>query len=155
MNNFPYRPGVNAIVINKNNEFLLVQKQSYGKNQWDFPGGGIEENENPKEGVLRELEEELGTTKFSIVKKSPFINKFDWPIEAQEKGFKKQGIWWQGQEKHQFIVRFEGNKKDIHPQEKEIKQVKWVSYEELKNHLVFEGQWENAKKTIEEANLIA
>jgi len=43
MNNFPYRQGIHAIVLDKDNNILLVQKQGYGENQWDFPGGGVDE----------------------------------------------------------------------------------------------------------------
>ncbi len=153
MENQTYREGANAIVIDKDNNFMLVQKQNYGKGQWDFPGGGLEENEDPRTGVLRELEEELGTKDFKIIKKSPYINQFEWPKEAREHGFKKHGNWWKGQKKYQFIVKFTGNKKDITFQKEEIRKIKWVPYNELEKHLVFENQWNKANKAIEEANI--
>lgn len=151
--NLPYRQGVHAIVLDEENNIILVQKQSYGDNQWDFPGGGVDEGEEPKGAVLRELEEELGSKSFEIIKESPFIDKFEWPKEAQQRGFDKHGKWWRGQEKHQFITRFNGNKEEIIIQNEEIRKIAWVPYSELENYLVFEGQWENAKKVLGDLEL--
>lgn len=154
MNNYPYRKGANAFVLDKNNLFLLVQKQTYDKNQWDIPGGGIDNDENPESCILRELKEELGSTDFKIIKKSPFNDKYEWPKKAQEHGFTKYGKWWKGQEKYQFIVRFTGKKNSLILQETEIRKIKWVAYSELKKHLIFNGQWENAKKVLENFGII-
>ncbi len=153
MNEYPYRKGVNAVVVDSNNNFLLVQRRAYGDNQWDFPGGGLDENELPEIGILRELTEELGSTSFEIVKQSPINIKFEWPQKAIDAGYRKHRVWWRGQEKYQFIVSFTGNRSDLILQEEEIKRIKWVTYSELKEHLIFEDQWENAKLVIEDAGL--
>jgi putative (di)nucleoside polyphosphate hydrolase len=153
MKDYSYRQGVNAVVIDDNKNFLLVQKNAYSDNQWDFPGGGVEDNEKPEVAIIRELKEELGSDKFNIVKKSPYKIKFEWPDENIQAGYKKHGQWWRGQEKIQFIVKFTGNKDLIVLQKEEIRDIKWVRYDKLKDHLVFEGQWENAKKVIEDAKL--
>lgn len=151
--NLPYRQGVHAIVLDNENNILLVQKQSYGDNQWDFPGGGVDEGEEPKNAVLRELEEELGSKAFEIIKESPFKDKFEWPEEAQQRGFDKHGKWWRGQEKLQFITRFTGSRDEINIQNEEIRKIAWVPYSQLENYLVFEGQWENAKKVLGDLEL--
>ena len=153
MNDCPYRKGVNAVVIDSNNKFLIVQKKNYGDNQWDFPGGGLDDNEKLETGILRELKEELGSDDFVIVSQSPINIKFEWPQEAIEAGYRKHGKHWRGQEKYQFIIKFTGVTSDFKLQEDEIKRIKWVKYSELKDHLVFEGQWENAKLVIENAGL--
>tara|TARA_Y100000310_G_scaffold311456_1_gene357740 strand:+ start:211 stop:684 length:474 start_codon:yes stop_codon:yes gene_type:complete len=45
-------------------ERILLQKKDGGylwhPNKWGFPGGAIEQGENPKEAYLREVAEELG-----------------------------------------------------------------------------------------------
>lgn len=153
MSDYPYRKGVNAVVVDSNNKFLIVQKKSYGNDQWDFPGGGLNEDETPETGILRELKEELGSDNFIIVSQSPINIKFEWPQEAIDAGFRKHGKYWRGQEKYQFIVKFIGNVADLKLQEDEIKKIKWVKYAELSDHLIFEGQWENAKLVIENAGL--
>lgn len=51
-----------AALVNGKNEILLAQRPE-GKSMaglWEFPGGKIEEGENPEFTLMRELEEELG-----------------------------------------------------------------------------------------------
>ncbi len=146
----PYRKGVVGFVIDNENNFLLIRSINYKENEWSFPGGGIEENETPGAAILRELYEELGTDKFKIIKKSKFINKFEWDLEAIEWRFKESGITYRGQEQIQFLIKFYGNKSDIKIDNLEILQFKWVKYENLKEHLNFPNQWKNNKITIAE-----
>lgn len=40
------------------NRILLVEHQLFGRDFFNLPGGGIEENETPEQAALRELEEE-------------------------------------------------------------------------------------------------
>lgn len=148
MENLPYRQGVSAYVVDDKNNFLLVRKQNYGEGQWDVPGGGLDEGELPAEGLLRELEEELGTIKFNILKESKVINRFEWPKESQDYAIKKYGVHWRGQEKYQFLVSFTGKKEEMVIQESEINKIKWVPYSRLESHMVFKNQWEIAKATL-------
>lgn len=46
-----------AIIIKKD-KILLIHRKKEDKEYWVFPGGGVEEGENPKETVKREVEEE-------------------------------------------------------------------------------------------------
>ena len=55
---------VNLIIINKNNEVLLIKRNSNENvepNKWCIPGGTVEDLENFEEGVKREILEEVGT----------------------------------------------------------------------------------------------
>ncbi|MZQ81318.1 NUDIX domain-containing protein [Paenibacillus sp. 5J-6] len=51
--------GAAAIILNSEGDVLLV-KHSYGKNNWDLPGGKGEENESAEETATREVHEEVG-----------------------------------------------------------------------------------------------
>ncbi len=52
---------VGAIIENDNNEILcaLRSPEMSIPNQWEFPGGKVEENENLSEAIVREIQEEL------------------------------------------------------------------------------------------------
>src|SRR4030095_10655478 len=50
--------GVKVIVKSENGNILLV-KPTY-KPTWQFPGGGLEVGESPKQAAIRELVEETG-----------------------------------------------------------------------------------------------
>ena len=52
--------GVTGVILNKNNEVLLCKHTYRGKGTWSLPGGYIKGREHPREGLVRELEEETG-----------------------------------------------------------------------------------------------
>jgi 8-oxo-dGTP diphosphatase len=49
--------GVFAAIFNKENHILLV-KIKYGSQNWTLPGGHLDSNESPIDGVKREVLEE-------------------------------------------------------------------------------------------------
>jgi len=149
-----YRNKINAVITNKEGEFLLVQLNAYDENQWNTPGGGIKNGETPEDALSRELKEELGITKFEIIEKSKITDKYDFPDSLLVKWLKKGEIKYKGQIQTQFIVKFTGKKEDIKTQEDEIRQHKWVKYEDLESHLIFPNQWENIKKVIQASKKI-
>lgn len=59
-----YSDWVNAIVITKDNNVVLVEQYRYAGGDFflEIPAGKIEENESYEEGLLRELREETGFT---------------------------------------------------------------------------------------------
>mgnify|MGYP000916820515 CR=1 FL=1 len=54
----PKTQGV-KVVIECKDEILMI-KNTYGKNVWTFPGGGIEKDEDPITAAKREVKEEVG-----------------------------------------------------------------------------------------------
>ena len=51
-----------AAVIERGDEILIGQRRAGDRFQfkWEFPGGKVEADEDPKEALARELQEELG-----------------------------------------------------------------------------------------------
>jgi ADP-ribose pyrophosphatase YjhB (NUDIX family) len=59
LDEFP-KKGVNVkLVIKSDKGNVLLVKPNY-KKTWQFPGGGVEAHEEPTEGLVREVGEELG-----------------------------------------------------------------------------------------------
>src|SRR5512147_313760 len=61
---FEFRSWANIVALTKNGEVVLVRQYRHGVNQvlLEFPGGVVEDEEDPKTGARRELLEETGYT---------------------------------------------------------------------------------------------
>ena len=53
-----YRYGVGIILVNDNRQVFLAKR--IGMPAWQFPQGGMHENETPEQTMYRELKEEVG-----------------------------------------------------------------------------------------------
>ena len=53
-----FRPNVGIIILNKRGQVFWGRR--VGQNAWQFPQGGISENETPEQAMFRELHEEVG-----------------------------------------------------------------------------------------------
>jgi putative (di)nucleoside polyphosphate hydrolase len=53
-----YRHNIGIILSNKNGQLLWARR--IGQDAWQFPQGGIDENETQEEALYRELSEEIG-----------------------------------------------------------------------------------------------
>ena len=55
-----HRRGAKALVRSQNRVLLVRERHADGDVFWTLPGGGVEPGESPREGLQRELVEELG-----------------------------------------------------------------------------------------------
>ncbi|RKS86804.1 putative (di)nucleoside polyphosphate hydrolase [Orbus hercynius] len=58
IDNDGYRPNVGIIICNRQSQVLWARR--FGQNSWQFPQGGINNNETPEQAMFRELNEEVG-----------------------------------------------------------------------------------------------
>ncbi|PLY17228.1 MAG: RNA pyrophosphohydrolase [Sedimenticola sp.] len=59
-----FRPNVGIIICNHQNQLFWGRR--VGQNAWQFPQGGIKEQETPEEAMFRELEEEVGLSRLQV-----------------------------------------------------------------------------------------
>lgn len=66
---FEFRAWANVVALTKNGEVVLVKQYRHGVCEalLEFPGGIIEDGEDPAEGVKRELAEETGYTASDLI----------------------------------------------------------------------------------------
>jgi len=147
--NKPYRKGVNAIIVDKNNNFLLIQKHIYKDNEWNFLGGGRKEGETLEQNLFRELKEEINVDPddFELIGISSRKAKYDYPPEL---ALKIHGGKYRGQAFEQVALRLIGDKKKLVFTPKEFRAHKWVKANELANCLVNPNQYQDYKKIIDE-----
>lgn len=85
-------------MVIRGNRILLVEHQLFGRDFFNLPGGGIEENETPEQAALRELEEECqvkGTLVRPLtVEYKPDLESrvFTFLVEIPENAVAKAGI---------------------------------------------------------------
>lgn len=135
MSQRPYRPGVGIMLLNAANEVFVAKRIDMTSEAWQMPQGGIDEGEDPRTTALRELEEEIGTCKASIIAESREWLVYDLPEHLVPI------IWhgrFRGQRQKWFLMRFEGTDADIniateHP---EFSEWKWVAMETLPDVIV-------------------
>ena len=59
-----FRPNVGIVLANEAGQVLWARRK--GHDAWQFPQGGIAENETPEQAMYRELGEEIGLTRQDV-----------------------------------------------------------------------------------------
>lgn len=113
-----YRPCVGIILLNSESRIFIGQRCDAKENpefstSWQMPQGGIDAGETPQQAALRELFEEVGTTKAEIIAESKEWHHYDLPPNLQ---FKLWGGGYKGQKQKWFLMRFTGKDEEINLQ---------------------------------------
>ncbi len=117
-----YRPNVAAIMMNPSGKILVAERIQI-PDSWQFPQGGVDKGETPREALLREVEEELGlpSSSYSILEER---GGYRYQFPEGLKRWKK----YCGQEQTYFLCKFTGDDSQInietaHP---EFSAWKWI-----------------------------
>ncbi len=132
----PYRPNVGAVLFNRDGLVLVARRADFPNAEgapggWQMPQGGIDDNEDPRGAVLRELAEEIGTDRAEIIGEHPHWLTYDLPADLIGRAL---GGRYRGQRQRWFALRFLGADTDIrldadpHP---EFDAWRWVALAEL------------------------
>jgi putative (di)nucleoside polyphosphate hydrolase len=122
-----YRPNVAAILIREDSR-ILVCERSGTKGSWQFPQGGIDKGESPKQALFREVREEVGVKKKKLTilaKKSGYRYTFPAGKVKWEK--------FRGQKQVYFLCQFHGLDTDINlgKGNAEFQSYRWISPEQF------------------------
>ncbi len=77
---------------------------------WQMPQGGIDKGEKPLEAAFRELGEEIGTSKATLLAEHPQWLDYTFSGDLSRKAFKGK---YRGQSQKWFAMRFDGEDNDI------------------------------------------
>ena len=106
-----YRKCVGMMILNANKEILVGRRLDHPSGYWQMPQGGIDDDENPKEAVWREMLEEIGTNKAELIKISNQWINYDIPPETLKT--LPWGKKYIGQTQKWFAFNFLGKDSDI------------------------------------------
>lgn len=124
-----YRPNVAAVVLSSKYpekvEVLIAKRTDI--DAWQFPQGGIDEGETPKQALFRELKEEIGTDEVEIVAEMPQWQQYDFPKIIAQKMYP-----FDGQKQKYFLVRLKkGAKIDLNTKVPEFREYKFVPVKDI------------------------
>ena len=132
----PYRRGVGAVLLNADGLVFAARRIDTPDESWQLPQGCIDEGEDPEQTVLRELEEEIGTAKATIIGQTDGWLRYDLPMDLSHKVWKGR---FRGQEQKWFVLRFTGTDSDIDldfHDSPEFDAWKWMAFEDLPEMIV-------------------
>ena len=131
-----YRKCVGMMILNANKEILVGRRLDHPSGYWQMPQGGIDENENPKEAVWREMMEEIGTNKAKLIKVSNQWINYDIPPETLKT--LPWGHKYIGQRQKWFAFDFLGEDCDINvgTDNPEFSEWKWAELDSIVGNIV-------------------
>jgi putative (di)nucleoside polyphosphate hydrolase len=129
----PYRKNVGIVVFNSKGQVLMGNRLSH-RSSWQFPQGGIDDKEEPKDAAKRELYEEVGIENGEFIFESPDWLKYDFPADIEPAHLQK----YQGQMQKWYLVYWDEPaskcKLDLH--EREFESVKFYPLKNCANTIV-------------------
>ena len=131
-----YRKCVGMMILNSNKEILVGRRLDHPSGYWQMPQGGINDNENPKEAVWREMLEEIGTNKAELIKISNQWINYDIPSETLKT--LPWGDKYIGQTQKWFAFLFLGEDNDINvgTDNPEFSEWKWTRMDSIVDSIV-------------------
>ena len=134
--NLPYRPCV-GVVLASQKGLIFTGERIDTPGAWQMPQGGIDDGETPDIAAFRELEEETGVGQnlARIEAEHPEWIPYDLPGHLVGKLWKGR---YKGQKQRWFLLRFQGDDKDINlkAHQQEFSRWRWSTPDEVIENIV-------------------
>jgi putative (di)nucleoside polyphosphate hydrolase len=134
--NKKYRPNVAAVIVSTSYPYdcnVFVGRRTDRKDSWQFPQGGIDEGESPKEALFRELKEEIGTKKIEIIAEYPEWLSYDFPSNIKTEKMEK----YDGQIQKYYLVKLKSKAKiNLDTKHAEFDAYKFIKIEEVLDYII-------------------
>jgi putative (di)nucleoside polyphosphate hydrolase len=134
MSKKPYRKNVGVVVFNRSGKLLVGEREQF-PGAWQFPQGGIDDGEDPKNAALRELYEETGVKPIELICEYPKWISYDFPSDLKLNG--KMNLY-RGQTQKWFLGYWDGSPKDciLDLEEIEFVRVDFMTWDEIIQKIV-------------------
>ena len=121
-----YRLNVAMIVLNEDNKVLFCKRRN--TENWQFPQGGVDENENIESAMFRELNEEVGLEKENIEIKAVSQNLIYYDIPKSIRS-RVLGGKFKGQAQKYFLLKLISGDVDLNRENTpEFDEYSWVPF---------------------------
>lgn len=132
-----YRRNAGIVVFRSDGKVLLCERLEDYPKRWQFPQGGIDENETPLAAAVRELREETSVVSVKLVCVLSEPLRYVFPEDVKIK-LAQRGIYDDGQEQYWHLFFFEGEESeiDIATQHPEFRSFAWVDIEQAPERVV-------------------
>lgn len=122
-----YRANVGIILCNADNHVLWARRIRH--DGWQFPQGGVRQNESPTDAMYRELYEEIGLepAQVEIIGRTRDWLRYDLPRPGKYRGRTR----FRGQKQLWFLLRLTGCDTDVcldNSERPEFDYWRWVDY---------------------------
>lgn len=130
-----YRPCVGILLLDRRDQVFVGKRIDSAIDAWQMPQGGIDPGETPYEAGLREMREEIGTDRASLLAESRFWRSYDLPPDLARRMW---GGKYRGQTQRWLAFRFEGDDAEIAIEiaDAEFQAWRWVAPEDLPGLIV-------------------
>ncbi|MEO1017388.1 MAG: RNA pyrophosphohydrolase [Pseudomonadota bacterium] len=131
-----YRQCVGIVLISATNSIWVGRRSDMNVESWQMPQGGIDRGETPEAAGLREMAEEIGTKRATLLAVSNFWRSYDLPPNIAKRLWRGR---FQGQSQKWLAYRFDGADGDIDldTETPEFDQWQWVREAELLDLIVW------------------
>jgi putative (di)nucleoside polyphosphate hydrolase len=133
-----FRPNVGIVITNDDGRLLWARRVG-GRNVWQFPQGGVNDDEKPEEALYRELREEVGLAPdaVEVLGSTRGWLRYRLPKQYQRKGQQPLCI---GQKQKWYLLRMLAPDSAVslaHDAKPEFDHWQWVSYWYPLNEVVY------------------
>ncbi|MBR8462849.1 RNA pyrophosphohydrolase [Campylobacter sp. faydin G-24] len=129
-----YRLNVAAVILSSSYPFkceIFIARRVDLRDVWQFPQGGIDKGESPKQALLRELKEEIGTDMVQILDEYPEWLSYDFPSNASKKMYP-----YDGQTQRYFLVRLKNDANiSLDTKHPEFSEYKFINVRDVLNDI--------------------
>ncbi|AKH78548.1 RNA pyrophosphohydrolase [Leptospira interrogans] len=129
-----YRKNVGMVVFNSRGEVLVGERLNF-LGSWQFPQGGIDDDEDPIKAAMRELYEEVGIDSGKIVAEYPDWISYDFPENLPLNRHLQK---YRGQLQKWFLIYWDGevDQCDLDIHEREFGTVRFIPIKNTLNTVV-------------------
>jgi len=136
-----YRPNVGIVIVNASKQVFWARR--VGGDGWQFPQGGVHQNESIIDSVYRELEEETGllATDVELIGRTSDWLRYDLPRKYlwNDKQKQKQKTDFKGQKQLWFLLHLLND--SVEPNfemtdSPEFNDWRWINYWDAVEHVV-------------------